>query len=113
MTHSALDADLPDCCEDQILGRDAVAELAFIADPHRLGAPLHERLRRENVLNFACSNAECECPEGPVRGCVTVAANDRHPWLREAEFWPDHVDDSLIFRAERVDRNSELSTVRL
>src|SRR3954465_8542693 len=44
---------------------------------------------------------------------VGVAADDRHAGLRDAELRPDHVDDALPVRAQRVERDAELRAVAL
>src|SRR2546423_616176 len=53
VAHPAGYADLADRVEDQVLGCDAVAELALVDDPHRVRPRLHQRLRGEHVLHLA------------------------------------------------------------
>ena len=52
-----------------------------------------------------------ERAERAVRGRVAVAADDRHPGLRDAELRADHVDDALAAAAGRVERDAELLAV--
>jgi hypothetical protein len=113
VAHAAVHAHLPDRREDEVLGRHPVAELALVADPHRPGLALLERLGGEHVLDLAGADAEGERAEGPVRRCVGVAADDRHPRLGDAQLGSDHVHDALVARADRVDRHPELLAVPL
>ena len=73
LDHVALRAvgpHLADGAEDQVLRRDAAAELALVDDPHRTRLALVERLRGEHVLDLARADAEREGAEGAVRGRV-------------------------------------------
>ena len=110
---SARDAHLADRAEDQVLGRDARAELTDVVDPHRARLRLAERLGGEHVLDLARADAEGQRAEGAVRGGVRVAADDRHPRLGDAELGADHVDDALMLGAQRVDGDAELLAVLL
>ncbi len=65
------------------------------------------------MFDLACTDPEREGPEGSVRGRMRVAADDRHPGLGHSEFGADHVDDPLMLRADRVQRNPELGAVAL
>ena len=109
----AVDAHLPDGAEDEVLGRDAEAEVAVVADAHRLGLALHEALGGQHVLDLARADAEGQRPEGAVGGRVAVAADDGHPGLGDAELGPDDVDDALAIGAQRVQRDAELLAVAL
>ena len=82
---AAIGRDLADEIENQILGRDAAAELAIDPQFQRLRLELQQRLRRQHVLDFARANAERQRAERAVRGGVAVAANDRHARLRDAK----------------------------
>ena len=64
--------------EDQVLGGDAVAELARVADPHRLRPALDQGLGGEHVLDLGGADPEGERAEGAVGRRVGVAADDRH-----------------------------------
>src|SRR3954452_24355779 len=106
-------AHLADRAEDQVLGGDAEAALALVADAHRLRLALGERLGGENVLDLAGADAERERPERAVGGGVGVAAHDRHAGLGDAELRPDHVDDALAVGPHRVHADAELLAVAL
>ncbi len=109
----ALDAHLADRRQDQVLGGDAEPERSVIPDQHRLRLALHEALGREHVFDLARPDPERERTERAVRRGMRVAAHDRHPRLRDSQFGADHVDDSLVLGAERVDRDLELRAVAL
>src|SRR5208283_258893 len=86
--------------EDQILGAYSDAEFAVDPNLKRLRPLLPEALRRQHVLDFAGADAERERAERAMRSSVAVAANDRHPRLREAKLRPDHMHDSLLARSD-------------
>src|SRR5271156_810130 len=65
------------------------------------------------MLHFRSSNAKSQCPESPVRAGVAIAANDGHPRLRQPEFRPDHMHDSLIRRIHVKQPHPEFFTVGL
>jgi hypothetical protein len=110
---SAGDAHLTDCGEDQVFGGDAEAERPLVADPHRAGLGLHHALGREHVLNLARADPERQCAECSVRRGVRVAADDRHPGLRDPQLGSDHVHDPLMVGAQRVQGDVELLAVAL
>ena len=60
-------------------------QLAGERDAHRLRPRLQQRLRREHVLDLGRADAERERAERAVRRGVAVAADDRHPRLRQPE----------------------------
>ena len=76
-----------------------------------LGLCCKQRLRGQHVLDFAGADAEGQGPEGPVRGRVAVAADDRHARLGEPQLRPDHVDDALVAVVEVVEADAELAAV--
>ena len=59
------------------------------------------------------ADPERERPERAVRRGVRVAADDRHPGLRDAQLGADHVHDPLMLGAQRVERDLELLAVAL
>ena len=109
----SVDADLTDRGQDQVLGGDPEAERPVVQDSHRPGLGLNQALGGEHVLYLARPDPERERAERPVGGGVRVAAHDRHPGLRHAEFGADHVHDPLVLRTERVHGDAELLAVAL
>ena len=69
-------ADLADDGEDDVLGGDAVRQLAVDHRAHVLRFGLDQRLRRQHVLDFRGADAVGERAEGAVRRGVAVAADD-------------------------------------
>ncbi len=67
------------------LARDAGAELARVADPHRARPLLDQALGREHVLDLGGADPEGQRAEGAVGRGVAVAADDRHPRLGDAQ----------------------------
>src|SRR5256884_2235599 len=58
VTVAAADTDFSDDGKNQVLGGDALGALSVYKNVQRLRARLHEALCRENVLNFAGTDAE-------------------------------------------------------
>src|SRR5207302_9766809 len=96
VTVATANADLSDDGENQVFCGDASGALSVEENVQRLRARLNETLRRENVLNFAGTNAERQSAECAVCGGVAVAANNRLSGLRDAQFRTDDVHDALI-----------------
>ena len=112
MADAAVDPELADRAEDQVLRRQPGVKLALELDEHRLRSPLRQRLGREHVLDLRRADADGECPESAVRRGMRVAADDREARLREAELRADDVHDSLAAGAGRVQLDPELGAVR-
>ena len=107
----AAGADPRDDREDDVLRRDAVAQLSVHRDGHGLERPQRQRLRGEHVLDLGRADAERERAERAVRRGVTVTAHHRHPGLRQAELRPDDVHDALFDVTHRVQPDPELRAV--
>ena len=115
LDHVALaagDADLADRGQHHVLRREPERQLAGERDAHRLRQRLRQRLRRQHVLDLGRADAERERAERAVRRGVAVAADDRHPRLRQAELRPDHVHDPLAAAPGREQAHTELLAVR-
>ncbi len=95
MAGAARRADLADDGEDDVLGGDAVGQLAVDGHAHVLGLLLDQRLGGEHVLDLAGADAVGERAEGAMRGGVAVAADDGGAGQREALLGADDVDDAL------------------
>ena len=63
------------------------------------------------MLDLARPDADGQRAERAVRRRVAVAADDRHPGLREALLGTDHVDDALTGLAHGVQPDAELLAV--
>ena len=111
MADAAAGADLADDGEDDVLGRDAVGELAVDRHAHPLRPRLRQRLGGQNVLDLAGADAEGERAERAVRRGVAVAAHDRHARQRAALLGSDDVDDALPGIAHREVDDAELRGV--
>ena len=97
---AAAGRDLADEIKNHVLGRDTRAKLAVDAKLERLGLRLQQRLRGQDVLDFAGADAERERTERAVSRGVAIAADDRHAGLRVALLGADDVDDALPRRRE-------------
>ncbi len=113
MAGAAGRADLADDGEDDVLGGDAVRQLAIDLDQHVLGLFLDQRLGRQHVLDLGRADAVGQRAERAMGRGVAVAADDRHARQREALLRSDDVDDALalvvlgiIFDAEIVRRSA-------
>ena len=78
------------------LADDAWIEPAVDPDLVGLRVALEKRLGREDHLDLARPDPEGERPERPVCRGVRVAADDRHPRLRQPELRSDDMDDALV-----------------
>jgi len=111
--NGAVDPDLTDRGKDQVLRGHAETGRALVADPHRTRLGLHQALRREDVLDLACADAEGERTERAVGGGVRVAADDRHPGWVTPSSGPITCHDALAVGTDRIDRDRELLAVAL
>ena len=116
MAGAAGGADLADDGEDDVLGGDAVGQLAVDAHPHVLGLVLDQRLGGEHMLDLGGADAVRQRAEGAVGRGVAVAADDGRAGQGEALLRPDDVDDALalvelvvIFDAEIARRSAPAS----
>ena len=111
--HSA-DAEPADRRQDQVLGGDAVAELAGVEDPHRLRPPLDQALGGEDVLDLRGADARmAKAPKAPWVEVWESPQTIVIPGWVTPELGPDHMDDAPAVGAERVDRDPELLAVGL
>src|SRR5205814_5900827 len=103
--------DPRDDAEDHVLRRAIRRQHALHGDRHRARLRLHDRLRREHVLDLARTDAPGERTDSAVRRGVAVAADDRHARLRETKLRRDDVHDALVRIAGRVAADGELARV--
>src|ERR1700730_15014543 len=81
--------------EHDVLGGAPGRHLAVDADLHRFRLALGQCLSRQNVLDFARTDAECQCAKCAVGTGVAIAAHDGHARLGQSELRPDDVHDAL------------------
>ncbi len=108
---AAAGADPGDDGEDQVLGGDAVGQLALDGDGHGLEGRHRQRLGGEHVLDLAGADAEGQRAEGAVGGGVAVAADHGGARLGQSQLRSHYVDDSLFDVAQRVQPDAELRAV--
>ena len=113
VTGAAAHADARDQREDDVLRGDALLQVPVNADEIRFWRALEQTLGGEHHLDFARADTKRKRTKCTVRGGVRVAADNGGAWLREAELWPNDVDDPLVRRLPAVQRNAELVAVRL
>ncbi len=92
---SARGADLADDGEDDVLGGDAVRQLAVDDCAHVLRFLLDQRLRRQHMLDLGSTDAVRQRTECAVGRSVAVAADDGGAGQREALLGADDVNDAL------------------
>src|SRR3954447_11301598 len=112
-------ADLADDGKDDVLGGDALRQLAVHHRAHVLRFALDQRLRRQHVLDFRRAYAVGERAEGAVGRGVAIAADEGRARQREALLRPDDVDDALalvelveIFEPEQLGVLGEIRDLR-
>src|SRR5207244_4769775 len=107
----AADPDLPDDGQDDVLSGNAARAFAVDDDLHGFRAELGEALRRQDVLDFAGTDAKRQGAKGAVRRCVAVAANNGMSRLRDAQLRPDNVHDALVEAVHVKQPNSRFPAV--
>ena len=108
---AAAGSDLGDHRQDDVLGTDAGGQSAVDVDRHRLEGAQRQRLRGEHVLDLRGADAHRERAERAVGRGVTVAADDRHARLGEAQLRADDVHDALLDVAHRMQPDAEFGAV--
>ena len=88
-------ADCADDMQDQVFRGHPFAKFAFNPHLHRFGALQLQRLRRQNMFDFAGADAKGQRANPAVAGGVRVAANNGCAGQREALFRPDNMHNSL------------------
>jgi len=112
VTLPAAGPDLRNHSQDDVLCRHPLGQVALHVDRHRLERLQRQGLSRENVLNLAGSNAECQGTEGSMRAGVGIPAHDRHARLRQPHLRTNDVHNALLDVPERIQRDTELCAVR-
>ena len=111
MAGAAGGADLADDGEDDVLGGDAVGQLAVDAHPHVLRLVLDQRLGGQHMLDLGRADAVRQRAEGAMRRGMAVAADDGRAGQGEALLGPDHMDDALALVALVVIFDAEIAGV--
>jgi len=111
VANAAVDADLADDGQDDVLGGDASLQLSVDPDFHGVRLERSQRLGRQNVFDLGGADADGEGPESAVGGGMAVAADDGLAGLGVAKVRADYVDDALKGTEPVVERDSELGAV--
>jgi hypothetical protein len=98
VTGRAIDADLSDNPQCQVLGRNRFRQRTAHVNQHRARLNLRQTLRRQHVLNFAGADAEGQRAKGAVGAGMAVAANNRHSRPGQSQLRSDDMDDALFAR---------------
>ena len=107
----SVSTDLADDSEREIFRRHSLRKRSARFDLHRPRLVLRQALRGQHVLDFTRPDAKCERAESTVSARVTITANDRHAWLRQAKLWSNDVNDALFGRVDVEELNSKLFAV--
>ena len=84
---------------------------AFDGDGHRAKRRRGQRLGGQDVFDLAGADAEGQGAECAMGAGVTVAADDGHAGLGEAQLGSDDVDDALVLVVEVEELHAELRAV--
>ena len=96
----------------------SLAETPFLSVPSTRTANVFEGRCSRHCVASTCStsrgaDAERQCTKCSVRRGMAIAANHRHPRLRQPLLRPDHVDDPLLRAMKPVTGNAEVRAVLL
>ena len=108
MAGAAVDTNLADDVQDQVLGAHVRRQLAPDLDRHALRASLQQALRGQHMAHLAGSDTEGQRTESAVRGGVAVTADDGHARLGQSLFGCGHVHDTAC-RAVEVEQLDAMS----
>src|SRR6185312_14846104 len=108
---AAADADAGDQVQDDIFRADAGLQLPLDPNFKSLRRRLQQALAGKNMLYLAGADAESESAKSTVRSGVTVAANHRHAWLRQALLGPNDVYDALLLAVRSKQFDPEIAAV--
>src|SRR5216684_5277816 len=86
-------------------------QFAVDANLECLGPPLQQAVLGKYMLDLARAKPEGERTHRAMRRRMAVAAHDRHSGLRQSQLGTDHVDDSLLFRAQVEQPDVEVAAV--
>ena len=87
-----------DDVQNDVLGANSFAQLAFHPDAHGLGTHLEYALRGEYHFHLAGAYPEGDAAQGAVRGGVAIPAHDGHAGLGKPCLRADDVDDAVAGR---------------
>ncbi len=110
---AALDPQLLDDIEGDVLGGDPGLQLAVHVDTANLQGVHRQALGGQNIPHLGGADAEGQGAEGPVGGGVGIPAGDGHARLGEPHFGPHDMHDALVARLEIEEVNAELADVFL
>ena len=88
-----------------------VGQLSLDGDAEGLGLGLRQRLRGENVLNFAGADAESQGSKRAVGAGVRIAADNGHAGLGDAELGADNMNDALLAGVHVVEFDAEVGAI--
>ncbi len=113
MPRAAANADFGNQGQDDVFGRDAGHKYSIDANFAGLGFALEQALGGQDVFDFTGADSEGQRAKRAVRGGVTVAADDGHAGLGEAEFRADDVNNASVRAGHAVQGDAEFSGVGL
>src|SRR5262249_7162871 len=102
MTCAATCADLCNERENHVLRSNAGMQTSIEVNTKVFRFALQQTLRGQHHLDFARSDSVSQRAESPVRGCMTVAADESYAGLCESAFRTNHMDDPLLRAIEIV-----------
>ena len=108
---AAAGADLRDDGQNNILGGDALRQVALDVHGHGLERLQAQGLRGHDVLHFGGADADGHSAERAVGGGVRVAAHDGHARLGQTQHRSERVDHALVSVAERAQTHAEILAV--
>ena len=104
-------ADFGNHGQNDVLGRDARAKFALDRDRHGLKGRQGQRLRGQDVLDFAGADTKRHCTKSTMGRRVGVSTHDSDSRHRQSKLWPYHVHNALFDIAQRMQTNTKFFRV--
>ena len=111
MAHATAGARFGNDGQHNVLGRDARRHVTLDVDGHGFGAGLGQGLGGQHVLHLAGADAECQCAECSVGGCMGVPTDNGHARQRVSLLGSNDMHDALSGVPHGMQCDVELNTV--
>src|SRR5262249_6002724 len=88
-------ADMPDQRQDEVFGGNTKWKPSFELHAHGFWPTLNQRLRSQNVSEFAGADPECQSTKPAMSAGMAVATDDETAGKTQAKLGADDMNDAL------------------